>query len=86
MSPELIGFLSSGCSGLVAILVCVINNRFQSSKTLALLDLRLKTLEDKVDKHNNLVERVYQLEQQTALQEEKIKVANHRISDVEKGG
>ena len=39
--------------------------------------------------HNNLVERMYQVEERTELQEEKIKVANHRIDDLEdfhKGG
>ena len=85
MSPEIIGFLSSSCPGLVAIIVCVINNRYQGSKTLALIDLRLSNLEEKVDKHNNLVERMYKIEETSALQEEKIKVANHRIDDLEKG-
>ena len=33
--------------------------------------------------HNNLVERMYHLEERTELQEEKIKVANHRIQDLE---
>ena len=37
----------------------------------------------KVDKHNNLVERTYHLEEQQALLEKDIKVANHRISDLE---
>ncbi len=39
--------------------------------------------------HNNLVERTYRLEERTELQEEKIKVVNHRIEDLEgfhKGG
>lgn len=85
MSHEIIGFLSSSCTGLVAIIVCIINNRFQNAKTVALLDLRLKTLEEKVDKHNNLVERMYKVEETTSLQEEKIKVANHRIDDLERG-
>ena len=31
----------------------------------------------------NLVERTYKLEERTELQEEKIKVANHRIDDLE---
>ena len=84
MSPEIIGFLSSSCTGLVAIIVCIINNRFQNAKTLAVLDLRLKTLEEKVDRHNNMIERTYKLEQDTALQEEKLKVANHRIDDLER--
>lgn len=84
MSPEIIGFLSSSCTGLVAIIVCIINNRFQNAKTVALLDLRLKTLEEKVDMHNRMIERTYKLEQDTALQEEKLKAANQRIDDLER--
>lgn len=57
----------------------------QNSKTVALIDYRLEQLEKKVDKHNSVVERTYKLEELTALQEEKIKVANHRIEDLEKG-
>ena len=41
-----------------------------------LVDLRLKQLEDKVNKHNQVVERTYRLEEQ-------MKVANHRIKDLE---
>ncbi|MBR2315339.1 MAG: hypothetical protein IKA56_01720 [Clostridia bacterium] len=37
---------------------------------------RIEQLEKKVDKHNSVIERMYQLE-------EKIKVANHRIDDLE---
>ena len=33
--------------------------------------------------HNNLIERTYKLEERTELQEEKIRVANHRIDDLE---
>jgi hypothetical protein len=40
---------------------------------------RLKELEKKVDKHNNVIERMFILE-------EKMKVANHRILNLEKGG
>ena len=53
-------------------------------KASALIAYRLEQLEKKVEAHNNLVERTYKLEEQTALQEEKIKVANHRITDLEK--
>ena len=34
--------------------------------------------------HNSLIDRTYRLEERTELQEEKIKVANHRIDDLEK--
>jgi len=35
------------------------------------------------DEHNNVIERTYALERQTTLLEEKIKVANNRIEDLE---
>ena len=44
---------------------------------------RLDQLEKKVEKHNNLIERTFLLEETQAVQEEKIKVANHRIDDLE---
>lgn len=84
MTPEIVAFLSSGASGIVAIVVCVINNYYQNGKMSALIEYRLSELEKKVDKHNSIIERTYNLEQQTALQEEKIKVANNRIDDLEK--
>ena len=44
---------------------------------------RIEQLEKKVDKHNNLVERMYEVEERVALLDEKQKVANHRIDDLE---
>jgi hypothetical protein len=37
-----------------------------------------------VEKHNGLIDRVYKLEEKATLTEEQIKVANHRIDDLEK--
>lgn len=79
MTPEIITLLSSTCSGVLAIVVCLINNKYQNSKTLALIDLRLSTLEEKVDKHNNLVERTYRLEERTAVQDEKIETLEKAV-------
>jgi uncharacterized coiled-coil protein SlyX len=45
---------------------------------------RIEQLEKKVDKHNTVIERTYKLEERCALQEEQIKVANHRIDDLER--
>lgn len=53
-------------------------------KSTALIVYRLEQLEQKVSKHNNLVERTYALEESVALLEERQKVANHRIDDLEK--
>ena len=47
-----------------------------SNKTAAVMRYRLDELEKKVMKHNNLVETIYRLEEQ-------MKVANHRIADLE---
>lgn len=50
---------------------------------MAVIDTKLSTLSDRVEKHNHVIERVYKLEQNTAVQDEQIKVANHRIQDLE---
>lgn len=52
-------------------------------KSSALIAYRLEQLEERVNKHNNLIERTYALEEKTDLLEERVKVANHRISDLE---
>lgn len=44
---------------------------------------RIEQLEKKVEKHNNVLERVYSLEKEEAIIKEEIKVANHRIDDLE---
>lgn len=44
---------------------------------------RLNYIEKKLDKRNNVVERVYKLEQDQAVIMEKQSVANHRIHDLE---
>lgn len=80
-------------TGVVAIIVCMVNNLYQSKavrsqhdKTIALIDYKLEQLSSRVDKHNIVVERLYHLEERSEVQEERIKVANHRIDDLEKKG
>ena len=48
-----------------------------------LTNYRIEQLEKKVEMHNRVVERVYILEKNEAVMEEEIKVANHRIDDLE---
>lgn len=78
-------------SATAAIVVCIINNNANHKKLLtelekrdALQAYRIEQLEKKVDKHNNIVERTYRLEEAEAVMKEQIKVANHRIEDLEK--
>ena len=56
---------------------------FSNKKSTALISYRLEQLEKKVDKHNQVVERTYELERQEAILEEKMREANHRIEGLE---
>ena len=51
--------------------------------TSKLTNYRIEQLEKKVDKHNNLIERMYKAEDSINILDEKIKVVNHRIEDLE---
>ena len=80
-------------SAAVTLIVCLINGFFQQratekkhDETINMIDYKLSELTKRVDKHNNVIERTYKLEELTAIQEEKIKVANHRIEDLERKG
>lgn len=56
---------------------------FANRKSSALIAYRLEQLENKVNKHNNLIERTYKLEEQTALAEAELKRVNHRLENLE---
>ncbi len=75
----LVALITGAFSLLGSFLASYISQR----KTAALVAYRLEQLEKKVQAHNNLVERMYGVEERTEVQEEKIRVANHRISDLE---
>lgn len=51
---------------------------------MKLISYRIEQLEKKVEKHNSVIERTYKLEEVQKVQEEQIKVANHRLSDLER--
>lgn len=79
-----------------AILVCLLNNWYTDKRRReeaddnmkvfkAEISADIKALTRSVEKHNNVIERVYQLETKADVFDEKMKVANHRIDDLEKG-
>lgn len=76
--------ISAVITGLFAVVVSVINSHYQQNTTRKLIEYKIEELTKRVEKHNNVIERTYKLEELTALQEEKIKVANHRIEDLER--
>lgn len=51
--------------------------------SMAITDTKIEALTKQVEKHNNVIERVYRCEDTDRLLEEKISVANHRIADLE---
>lgn len=59
---------------------------FANRKSTALITYRIDKLEEQVHAHNNLIERMYKVEENCRVLDEKMKVANHRITDLEKGG
>lgn len=69
--------------GVLSLIGTLAGTYFANRKSSALIAYRLELLEKKVDKHNSVVKRTFKLEEQMAVIEEKIKVANHRIEDLE---
>lgn len=74
MSDAIATALISGlCVAVPSVITIVMVNR----KNNAVMEYRLDTLEKKMDKHNDVISRTFVLE-------EKMSVANHRISDLER--
>ena len=46
---------------------------------------RIQKLEEKVQAHNNLIDRMYKVEQRIEVDENRLKVSEHRIDDLERG-
>lgn len=63
--------------GALSLVGTLVGSYFSQKKSAALMAYRLEQLEKKVDKHNSVIERTF-------LLEEKMKVANHRIDDLER--
>ena len=87
------GIISALIGALAAIIVCEIQantqhqkQQAQFDKAISLIEVKIDALAAKVEKHNQLVERTYKLEEGMTVHEEKIRVVNHRIEDLEKGG
>ena len=79
MATEIItALIGLGGSAIGTVIGIIVNSK--------LTNYRIEQLEDKVNKHNNLIERVYKIEQHNAVVDEEIKVANHRIEDLERNG
>lgn len=70
MSDAIIVAIISSCVTLLGVYM-------QNAKTQAIIETKLEILTKSVEKHNNFAEKIPVIEEQ-------IKVANHRIDDLEK--
>lgn len=87
MGTEIWVALITGAASVAGVIITVIWGNKKNAKKVEeqsnLTLYRLSELETKVDKHNHLVERMYALEESQKVMDEKMKVANHRIDDLE---
>lgn len=65
-----------------SLLVCLVSNHYQAEKIQTLLQFRMDILERKQDTYNNVIARVYKLEQDTAVQEEKISALSDAVDEL----
>lgn len=72
LMASLVGLAGSAIGSLCGVLI-----------NTKLSNYRIEQLEKKVDRHNNLIERVYKLEENDAVVKQQIKVNDHRIDDLE---
>ena len=77
--------ITASISAAVTLIVCLINNHYQHREMVNLLTYRLTELEKKVDKHNNLVERMYNCEEDNKLQDAELRRVNVRLGNLEGG-
>lgn len=86
MSAEIWVAIITGACSVIGVVITVVWGNKKTAKTAEkqteLTIYRINQLEQKVNKHNNLIERTYAIEKRLDVDEEKIKVANHRIDDL----
>lgn len=73
-------------AALVSAAAAIIVGAIQHRKSEALMEYKLDGLTKQVEKHNKLIERTYELEKDVEVIKNDIKVANHRIDDLERKG
>lgn len=69
--------MNSAVATIIVGVLSLIGTLIGSFSGMKLISYRIEQLEEKVNKHNSVIERTFILEEQ-------IKVANHRIEDLER--
>lgn len=87
MNGEIIVGLITAASAVICQIIISLTGRKQAqqerSESQQLIIYRLDELAQKVTRYDNIVDRTYKLEQDSALMKEQISAASHRITDLE---
>lgn len=84
MSDAIIVALLSCGGTLIGSVVSILTANRLTNYKIEVLQKEMAELKDETKKHNQVIERTFKLEEHSAVLEEKIKVANNRIADLEK--
>jgi len=66
MTPAVLTTIGTIIGALISGAVSLLVASWQHNKSIAVIEYRLEELEKKVDKHNNVVERLYKVEAQVS--------------------
>lgn len=84
--PVIVGIITAVAAVICQVIISMSGRsaaQRERAESNRLIVYRLEQLETKVDKHNNVIERTYQLEKDADVIKEQIKATNHRIDDIE---
>lgn len=80
MPTEILVTLITGAVTLIGTIISVV---IVNSKNLYRMEIIEKNLQLLLTRYDNMIERIYILEKKSDVQAEQIRVANHRIEDLE---
>lgn len=85
-SEVIVGLITAASAVICQVLISYTGRKAgqaERAENQRLIVYRLEQLERKVTLHNNVIDRVYKLENQTEVMREKMNAANHRIDELE---
>lgn len=84
MNDVIVVALIGAAASIAGSVISMVVSKKQAMEQANLTLYRIDQLERKVQQHNNLIERTYRLEEAAHVYDEKVKVINHRIEDIER--
>lgn len=85
MTPAMITAIGTITGALISGIVSLIVSSYQHSKSMAVIEYQVKELEKKMDKHNNLIERMAIVERDLKTSFNRIDELRGDIKDIQKG-